>query len=62
MSRAFKARFPGTCPHCDQPIVAGQIVAFIDDDLVHDPCPPRPAYCTTCNIELPASGICGVCE
>jgi hypothetical protein len=62
MSRQFAARFPGTCGHCDHDITPGQIVEFIDDDLVHVRCPPPPAICPSCHFVIPVSGVCETCQ
>lgn len=63
MSRIFIARFPGnTCPHCHQPITAGQRAQYIDDDLTHVSCPPKATFCPTHGLQLPATGRCDECE
>ena len=63
MSRPFIAKFDGHCAACDQPIKAGFRVKYDPDgDLVHATCPRPLTYCPACNLVLPASGVCGVCD
>jgi hypothetical protein len=67
MSRPFEAAYVGTCGNCDGKIRDGQWVQFdTTDQLVHVICPDptvavRP-MCPDCFTELPATGVCGVCE
>lgn len=58
MSGAFVARYPGRCGAGDDPIRPGELVRFVDDELVHDACehsdPARPAVvCASCWLTKP---------
>lgn len=58
MSATFPARFDGTCAAaCDSRIHPGDRVRYVDDQLVHDVCAPKPDP-----LELqPGEVVCGVC-
>jgi hypothetical protein len=63
----FPARYTGKCAGCPAWITPGDIVQYgIDDQLEHAECPddltvgPK-GVCGGCYIEMPLSGICGVC-
>lgn len=60
----FEAKYGGGCAGCPERIVPGQLVTFVDDELVHVGCeegvpPERPApeVCTECWLEKPCG--CG---
>jgi len=61
----FLAKFNDRCasPICDDPIDPGDIVEYIDDQLVHQGClppaesKPRPV-CATCFMEIALNGEC----
>jgi hypothetical protein len=62
----FLARYNSDCADrtCDEAIERGDIVEYIDDQLVHEGCrPPAPraprAVCEECFIEISPSGACG---
>lgn len=56
---AFVAKFGGRCAGCDDRIKPGQLVVYVNDELVHLDCEelaltPQPAeVCTTCWLEKP---------
>jgi len=62
----FLAKYAGRCAaDCDQPIDPGDIVEFVDDQLVHEGCVPAPVVeraprpiCPTCFIEIALNGTC----
>jgi hypothetical protein len=70
---AFRARYDGQCSLCGGSITPGDMIRF-DDDLatvVHDDCDdtaetwskPAPRMtCPTCHLQLPVTGMCGVCD
>lgn len=61
----FLAKYNDECAGagCDQPIDAGDIVEYIDDQLVHEGClppaesKPRPV-CAECFCEIALNGAC----
>lgn len=63
---AFVAKFPGRCAaDCDQPIDAGDVVEYVDDQLVHEGCVPTPEVeraprpiCGECFTEIAMNGAC----
>ncbi len=65
---SFAARFDDRCasPDCAKPIRAGDQVAYVDQDLMHEACTsagelPAPitrAVCGTCFTEVSVSGGC----
>ncbi len=61
----FLARYNGSCAGagCDDPIDPGDIVEYVDDQLVHEGCrpPAEPAprpICPTCWMEIALNGSC----
>lgn len=67
---SFRARYPGRCPaaECGEPIEVGDTLVSTEDGYaVHAECSgelpvlPLREVCSNCFIELPVSGICGVC-
>jgi len=60
---SFLAQYPGECTRCDEPIKVGQGIDGDSEGCAHVVCPvvDRPV-CGGCFLELPASGVCGVCE
>lgn len=57
---AFEARYGGRCGGCDDRIRPGQLVVFVDDELVHLDCEeaalrvrPAAVVCTECWLERP---------
>ena len=61
---AFPARYPGTCGHCYGLFVAGVLIRYDEDRLVHNDCQSgfeefdaTAKICPTCHLTLP----CG-CE
>lgn len=63
---SFAARYRGQCGSCDTPVDPGDEIQYgLDDVIEHVQCPdeapPRPV-CGDCYLELPLSGVCGVCE
>lgn len=66
---SFAAKFRSECETCDEPIEVGQLVEFVGvvtPGVQHVFCPqPRRKICSICPvcfIEIPTSGVCGVCE
>lgn len=62
---SFTAEYPGECVSCDEAIKPGQQINSIGHGYVHEVCPPAApalATCPRCFLELPASGVCGVCD
>lgn len=64
----FSARYAGVCAACTGPIKPGDSVAYgLDEQLEHGGCPevlvvgPK-GVCGGCFLEIPLSGVCGVCE
>lgn len=66
------ARYHGACQNCPSKVVPGDEVVWIGDPedraVAHATCPDPEAdierhnpICGTCFMELPASGVCGVC-
>lgn len=52
---SFEAKFPGRCAACDDEIHAGELVKYVDDELVHVGCEDSPVpaeevgiACTRC--------------
>ena len=63
----FAAQYAGECLSCDEDIKPGQPINSIGRGYVHAICPDAApeqvkAVCPGCFLELPASGVCGVCE
>lgn len=63
----FTAQYAGECISCDEDIKPGQQINSIGRGYVHAVCPestpePATAVCPSCFLELPASGVCGVCD
>jgi len=67
---AFAAKFKSSCGECDGRIKPGDQVEYnLVNELVHTFCPEGPevapvsrkGLCPECHLELPASGVCGVC-
>lgn len=62
----FTARYPGECGNCGGRIRPDDECAYAADTVVHATCPPDPTVagdiCGRCFTELPATGVCGVCE
>jgi hypothetical protein len=57
---AFKAKYAGRCAAVGDTILPGDLVVYVDDDLVHLDCEeqglterPSAVVCTTCWIEKP---------
>lgn len=66
---SFRARYQGTCPECCDDIETGDLLdRDADDRVVHvtcvdgDPSAKVGEVCPECWIELPKTGVCGVCE
>lgn len=65
---SFTAKFRGWCRACEDTIEIGEACMFdAQNDTVHVACPPpvrepAKAICGGCFLELPTSGICGVCD
>jgi hypothetical protein len=49
---AFAARYRGFCSNCDDAIVPGDVVEYVDEELVHAECSPR---------EEKPLDVCAVC-
>lgn len=63
----FTAQYRSDCDACDDPIRPGdEIERNASGEYVHTDCPgdnrPPADTCGRCWTELPASGVCGVCE
>ncbi len=68
---SFTAKYRTKCAECEDPINPGEEAEYdTDGDVVHVFCPEdasatnrtqRPV-CPDCWQELPANGICGVCD
>lgn len=57
MSTIFAAKWSGYCADvlCPDPIDVGDLITYVDDELVHEDCIPRP-------IVVPkADAVCGTC-
>lgn len=52
-SRPFEARYHTTCAGCEEKISPGDLVKFVDDEVVHEDCEPRE--------ERPAKPPCPAC-
>lgn len=66
MSKTFLAKYDGRCAGagCDQPIDIGDIVEYVEEQLVHEGCLPpaevKPApVCASCFMEIAKNGSCG---
>lgn len=63
---SFPARFPGKCAaECGERIEPGDVVEYVDDQLVHEGCVPAPAVerapreqCPGCFTEKAVNGAC----
>ena len=62
----FLARFNSPCADrtCEHPIDRGDIVEYVDDQLVHEGCRPAPdrgprPVCGDCFMEVALNGACG---
>lgn len=57
MTAIFEAKYRGTCPRCGGPIDPGQLVHYVDDELVHHAhasAPERPVViCQECWLARP---------
>lgn len=57
--RTFRARYPGRCGNCDEPIEPGDEVTYVDEDVVHADCDtPEPTgrptpVCPACHLTQP---------
>lgn len=64
---SFQAQYVSECTSCDEDIKPGQQINSTGRGYVHavclDPTPDegRP-LCPACFLELPTSGVCGVCD
>lgn len=62
----FSARFPGRCAaECGEPVQPGDVVEYVDDQLVHEGCVPAPLVeraprrqCPECFTEVAVNGAC----
>ncbi|MAM53562.1 hypothetical protein [Microbacterium sp. UBA3394] len=63
----FPARYPGRCAaaDCDDAIDPGDIVEYVDEQLVHEGCRPAPTVeraprpvCPECFTETALNGAC----
>lgn len=63
----FEARYRGACAgDCGETIKPGDVVAYVDDQLVHEGCEPAPApveraprpLCPECFTETALNGAC----
>lgn len=68
---SFRAKYPGRCTSCDSDIEVGDILEWNGDETaaVHLACAQESAtslkprgICPRCFIELPTTGVCGVCD
>lgn len=64
---SFTAQYVGECLSCDEDIKPGQQINSIGRGYIHVVCPaPTPEVerplCPSCFLELPTSGVCGVCD
>lgn len=58
MTTGFPARFDGVCAaECGERIHPGDMVRYVDDELVHDTCTPKDDPLEL----LPGEVVCGVC-
>lgn len=67
---SFIAKYRGTCEDCGDDVKPGQEASFLPDrqSIRHSPaCPEPPSLtpaqlCPRCFLELPRTGVCGVCD
>ena len=50
---SFSAKYHGLCPACSGPIVPGQKVEFVDDELQHVTCARPMTVCPVCHLTRP---------
>lgn len=63
---SFTARYGGKCAaDCDRRIAPGDVVEYVDDELVHEGCVPAPIVeraprptCPECFTETALNGAC----
>lgn len=67
MPKTFTAKYEGACPSCGGDVAGCEVYFDMSDRAVHAVCPPRlpkraKALCPSCWLELPVTGVCGVCD
>ena len=61
---SFRAKYPGTCASCQEPILVDQLVEYVDDKLEHVMCDAvapqerEAEVCPNCFTEKSLSGEC----
>lgn len=64
---SFTAEYVGECTSCSEDIKPGQQINSTGRGYVHAVCPepvpdPVTPVCRVCFLELPTTGVCGVCD